>query len=81
MCTFVTDHQGQRNRLGKGEANCCMNSVHVCPNIDHTIACEWRLAIISAKWSGTQNLELCEGKDRSTCLPNLVALCCSPASI
>ena len=81
MCTFVTDHQGRRNRLGKGEANCYMISVRVCPNIDLAIACESHLAIISAKWSKTQNFELCEEKDRSTCLPNLVALCCSPASI
>ena len=53
----------------------------LCPNIDHAIACEWRLAIIPAKCSRTQNFELCERKDRSTCTPNLVDLRCSPASI
>ena len=62
------------------EAKCWMNSVHVCPNIDHAIDGEWRLAIKLAKCSKTRNLELCE-KDRSTCLPNLVVLHCSPASV
>ena len=54
------------------EANCYMNSVHVCPNIDHAIACKWCLAITSVKCSRTQNLEFREGKDRSTCLLNVV---------
>ena len=53
----------------------------LCPNIDLAIACEWRLAITSAKRSRSQNLELCEGKNGSTCIPNLVALRCFPASM
>ena len=49
------------------------NVIYV-PNIDHAIAYKWGLTIISVKCSKTQNLELCKGKDRSTCLPDLVAL-------
>ena len=42
-----------------------------------TRSCEWCLALYRRR---TQKLELCE-KNRSTCLRNLVALRCSPASI